>query len=162
YFQGIDFLQFTDLLLELQVHPDDPYFADQMLPPVPGAVPQLVRGQWDLHVTGVPDAWRFTTGSSDILLVSLDTGVPQNPANPGVRDDLDSGRIILRAGAVLPTSGFEGVGNVLTFASTGAGTGTITRTNGSWREQGFTTQVGGAPVQPANSSITIQNTAFNN
>jgi hypothetical protein len=33
--------------------------------------------QWNLHATDVPDAWRFTQGSSQVLLVSLDTGVFQ-------------------------------------------------------------------------------------
>jgi hypothetical protein len=31
--------------------------------------------QWNLAITDVPDAWRFTTGSNKVLLVSLDTGV---------------------------------------------------------------------------------------
>lgn len=45
--------------IELFVTPDDPEFTSQ----------------WNLHVSDVPSAWRFTTGSDDVLLVSLDTGV---------------------------------------------------------------------------------------
>ncbi len=45
--------------VDLSVRPNDPEFPNQ----------------WNLHVSDVPSAWRFTTGSEDVLLVSLDTGV---------------------------------------------------------------------------------------
>lgn len=64
YFQGIEFLHFADQSaqksLELQVHPNDTYFGSQ----------------WNLAVSDVPSAWRFTQGASNVLLVSLDTGLP--------------------------------------------------------------------------------------
>jgi serine protease len=39
--------------------------------------------QWNLQITDVPDAWRFTTGSNKVLLVSLDTGALAPSGNPG-------------------------------------------------------------------------------
>jgi serine protease len=49
----------TTTLVNLIAIPNDPNFAQQ----------------WNLHVTDTADAWRFTQGSSKVLLVSLDTGV---------------------------------------------------------------------------------------
>ena len=60
YFQGIERLRLAGGgEYELAVHPNDPSFPSQ----------------WNLHVTDVPSAWRFGTGSNDVMLVSLDTGV---------------------------------------------------------------------------------------
>jgi serine protease len=60
YFQGIELLQFSDgTTLQLSVQPNDPEFSDQ----------------WNLQVTDVPSAWRFTQGDSAIMLASLDTGI---------------------------------------------------------------------------------------
>lgn len=60
YFQGIEFLQFANgATLELQVHPNDTYFGSQ----------------WNLAVSDVPSAWRYSQGASNVLLVSLDTGL---------------------------------------------------------------------------------------
>jgi hypothetical protein len=50
--------------------------------------------QWNLFVTDVPDAWRFTTGSPDVLLVSLDAGLTAPPSGTG-GDDLDPSRLVL-------------------------------------------------------------------
>ena len=55
--------------------------------------PLAFPNQWNLFVTGVTDAWRFTTGSSDVLLVSLDTGLKGFPGGAG-GDDLDSARVL--------------------------------------------------------------------
>jgi len=75
YFQGIERLRFSDgSVLELVQRPNDPAFASQ----------------WSLHVTDVAGTWRFTTGSSNVLLVSLDTGV-----NVRSGDDLMTARLIL-------------------------------------------------------------------
>ena len=64
YFQGIERLQFADgSVKELVTRPNDPAYTSQ----------------WNLHVTDVPSAWRFTTGSSNVLLVSLDTGFSSGP-----------------------------------------------------------------------------------
>ncbi|MBF2064254.1 MAG: S8 family serine peptidase [Calothrix sp. C42_A2020_038] len=60
YFQGIESLSFSDgSILELQVRTNDTYYSQQ----------------WNLHLTDVNSAWRFTQGSSNVLLVSLDTGI---------------------------------------------------------------------------------------
>jgi hypothetical protein len=59
YFQGIEWLQFTDGSLTLQVLPTDPNFGKQ----------------WNLQVTDVGSAWRFTQGSDKVLLVSWDGGI---------------------------------------------------------------------------------------
>lgn len=60
YFQGIEFLKFADgSTLELQVRPNDTYFGSQ----------------WNLAVSDVPSAWRYSQGASNVLLVSLDTGL---------------------------------------------------------------------------------------
>lgn len=80
YFQGFERIRFADgSLQELVIRPNDVEYA----------------GQWNLHVTDVPSAWRFTQGSSNVLLVSLDSGVLPPVGAPswfGVHD-LD-GRLI--------------------------------------------------------------------
>jgi len=43
---------------------------DAMPPDDPG-----LAAQWGLLKAGVPDAWRLTTGSPDVVIASLDTGV---------------------------------------------------------------------------------------
>ncbi len=64
YFQGFERVQFADgSIHELAVRPFDPAFGSQ----------------WNLHITDVPSAWRFTQGSTDVLLVSLDSGVLNSP-----------------------------------------------------------------------------------
>jgi hypothetical protein len=60
YFQGIENLRFSDnSTLQLQVRPNDTHFGSQ----------------WNLHVSDVDSAWRFTQGASNVLLASLDTGI---------------------------------------------------------------------------------------
>ena len=79
YFQGIDRLRFSDgLEMNLQIRPNDTSFAQQ----------------WNLHVSDVSSAWRFTGGSSNILLSSLDTGLTPPPV------DIDSNRLILRSNGI--------------------------------------------------------------
>lgn len=79
YFQGIENLRFADgTSLELQVRPNDTHF----------------NSQWNLAVTDVPSAWRFTQGASNVLLVSLDTGIlTATGANGGIVD-IDTNRLI--------------------------------------------------------------------
>ena len=79
YFTGIERLEFRSLwrpteVVPLAVEANDPYF----------------NRQWNLHVTDVPSAWRFTRGSDNVLLVSLDTGV----ISYRTPKDLDSERLI--------------------------------------------------------------------
>jgi hypothetical protein len=72
YLQGIEKLSFSDSsILELQVRTNDTFFGSQ----------------WNLHISDVGSAWRFTQGTSDILLASLDTGIlTAAGANGGIVD----------------------------------------------------------------------------
>jgi hypothetical protein len=79
YFQGIENLSFSDgSTLELAVHPDDTFF----------------DWQWNLHVSDVPSAWRFTQGASDVLLASLDTGILTAAGASGDIVDISTSRLI--------------------------------------------------------------------
>ncbi len=78
YFQGIENLQFLDRQIELQVRANDPGFANQ----------------WNLQVSDVGTAWRFTQGSPQVLLVSLDTGILTALNGVGGIEDLDITRLI--------------------------------------------------------------------
>ncbi|MEW6496974.1 MAG: S8 family serine peptidase [Cyanobacteriota bacterium] len=79
YFQGIEYLRFTDgTTLELQVRPNDTYFSSQ----------------WNLAVSDVPSAWRFTQGASNVLLVSLDTGILTAVGASGGIVDINTNRLI--------------------------------------------------------------------
>ena len=76
YFQGVERLEFTDgSVVSLQTQPNDPEFVNQ----------------WDIATGDVGDAWRFTRGSDEILIVSLDTGVASSGGNP-ITSDLDQSR----------------------------------------------------------------------
>jgi hypothetical protein len=77
YFQGVEELVFDGLTLELQVHPNDPDFPKQ----------------WNLAVTDTADAWRFTKGSENVLIVSLDNGLTSYDGTTNFMhgaDDLES------------------------------------------------------------------------
>ncbi len=78
YFQGIEILQFLDRSLELQVRTNDPGFKDQ----------------WNLQMSDVASAWRFTQGDPKVLLVSLDTGILTAVGGIGGVADLDLTRLI--------------------------------------------------------------------
>ncbi|MDC0935965.1 S8 family serine peptidase [Pirellulales bacterium] len=88
YFQGIERLDFTDAGAQGQL----------LLVPTPND--RFFNNQWNLHVTDVPDAWRFTTGAGNILLVSLDSGLPNNPSLTG---DLFPPRYITDQGVLTPS-----------------------------------------------------------
>ncbi len=76
YFQGVERLEFADAsVVSLQTTPNDPEFVNQ----------------WDIATGDVGDAWRFTRGSDEILLVSLDTGVGMDNGTP-ITSDLDQSR----------------------------------------------------------------------
>lgn len=79
YFQGIEFLNFADGSLDLLIQPSDTYF----------------DWQWNLHVSDVGSAWRFTQGSEDVMLVSLDTGILTAPGTFEGIVDVDTDRLIL-------------------------------------------------------------------
>jgi hypothetical protein len=70
-FEGIDTVRFADRTINLAVTPNDPLF----------------NQQWNLHMMGVQDAWRFTTGSNNVLIGVEDTGLGAD-ANGAIHFDL--------------------------------------------------------------------------
>ncbi|KYC41179.1 hypothetical protein WA1_03580 [Scytonema hofmannii PCC 7110] len=58
-FEGMNCVVFADQVFNLSVQPNDPLF----------------NNQWNLHMMGVQDAWRFTTGNSNVLVGVQDTGL---------------------------------------------------------------------------------------
>lgn len=72
YLQGIENFRFSDSsTLELQVRTNDTHFGSQ----------------WNLHISDIDSAWRFTQGVSNVLLASLDTGIlTATGANGGIVD----------------------------------------------------------------------------
>ncbi|GAA6620144.1 S8 family serine peptidase [Scytonema sp. NUACC26] len=70
-FEGIDSVQFADKTLNLSVIPNDPLFGQQ----------------WNLHMMGVQNVWRFTTGSNKILVGIEDTGLASDRAG-SIHSDL--------------------------------------------------------------------------
>ncbi|WP_169613237.1 S8 family serine peptidase [Nodosilinea sp. P-1105] len=78
-FEGIDRLAFADGQVDLAVVPSD----------------SLFNQQWNLHMTGVHNAWRFTQGSEDVLIGIQDTGLgldPFNNSHPDLRPTLNTNR----------------------------------------------------------------------
>ncbi|GAX39834.1 hypothetical protein NIES4075_07930 [Tolypothrix sp. NIES-4075] len=71
-FQGIETIQFQDKTVNLSVTPNDPLF----------------NQQWDLHITGVNNAWRFTQGNNQVAIGIADTGLGAN--SNGIHPDLGS------------------------------------------------------------------------
>jgi hypothetical protein len=64
-FEGIEAIKFADKTISLSVTPNDPMFGQQ----------------WNLHMMGVQNAWRFTTGSTNVLVGIEDTGLAANGGN---------------------------------------------------------------------------------
>lgn len=58
-FEGIDRVLFADRAIDLSITPNDPLF----------------NQQWNLHMMGVQNAWRFTTGSNSVAIGVQDTGL---------------------------------------------------------------------------------------
>jgi serine protease len=82
YFQGIEYLQFADgTSLELQVRPNDTFFSDQ----------------WNVSVSDVTSAWRYTQGASNVLIASLDTGILTAVGGSGGIVDIATNRLITDA-----------------------------------------------------------------
>ncbi|MEO1592838.1 MAG: S8 family serine peptidase, partial [Cyanobacteria bacterium J06632_22] len=75
-FEGIDQVQFANGNLNLSVVPNDEYFGYQ----------------WNLHMMGVHNAWRFGTGSDAVTIGVQDTGLGI-AANGSLHPDLDAGRV---------------------------------------------------------------------
>ncbi|MCY7278660.1 MAG: S8 family serine peptidase [Phormidesmis sp. CAN_BIN44] len=57
--EGMDSIQFADGVLNLSVTPNDPGF----------------NQQWNLQMMGVQNAWRFTTGSTNVAIGIADSGL---------------------------------------------------------------------------------------
>ncbi len=75
---GIETLKFADTTINLSVVPNDPLFSQQ----------------WNLGITGVPDAWRFTTGNNKVLIGIEDTGLGTDSSgkiNPDLRSTIFAG-----------------------------------------------------------------------
>ncbi|NJR75710.1 MAG: S8 family serine peptidase, partial [Scytonema sp. CRU_2_7] len=64
-FEGIEAIKFADTTINLSVTPDDPLFGQQ----------------WNLHMMGVQSAWRFTKGSTNVLIGIEDTGLAADGNN---------------------------------------------------------------------------------
>ncbi|MBP5974112.1 S8 family serine peptidase [Brasilonema sp. CT11] len=75
-FEGIEAIKFADKTINLSVTPNDPLFGQQ----------------WNLHMMGVQDAWRFTKGSDKVLIGIEDTGLAAN--NGVLHPDLRSPNVI--------------------------------------------------------------------
>ncbi|WP_017302226.1 S8 family serine peptidase [Nodosilinea nodulosa] len=75
--EGLDGIRFRDGFLNLNSGslPNDPLFADQ----------------WNLHMMGVHQAWRFTQGSSAVLMGIADTGLALSRSG-NLHPDLDGER----------------------------------------------------------------------
>ena len=73
YFENIEVVQFKDRKDNLSVRPNDPLFDNQ----------------WNLHMTGVHNAWRFTEGNNDVLMGIVDTGLGTD-SNGNIHPDLQS------------------------------------------------------------------------
>ena len=58
-FENIEVVKFADTTLNLSHIPNDPLF----------------NQQWNLHMTGVHNAWRFTQGDNSVLMGIVDTGL---------------------------------------------------------------------------------------
>jgi hypothetical protein len=92
YFTGIERLHEFAVLphsnflatrtIDLAITPNDPDF----------------KKQWNLQITDVPDAWRFTQGSDKILLVSLDTGYRPTSVSGTASTGIDLSRLITDPG----------------------------------------------------------------
>ena len=82
YFQGVEKLRFSGgAEYDLAIRPNDTSFDTQ----------------WNLHVTDTDSAWRFTRGSSGVLICSLDTGILTASGASGSIYDVSLGRLITDA-----------------------------------------------------------------
>jgi serine protease len=61
-FEGVDRIHFSDRCIDLAITPNDPLFAQQ----------------WNLGMMNVQNAWRFTTGTNQVMIGIQDTGLAIN------------------------------------------------------------------------------------
>ncbi|MGI0492859.1 S8 family serine peptidase [Alkalinema pantanalense CENA528] len=78
YFQGYETLQFSDRSISLGITPNDPSF----------------NQQWNLQMMNVSGAWRFTTGSTNVVLGIADSGLEIDSNNNPNNSDLNGGRTL--------------------------------------------------------------------
>ncbi len=77
YMQGVERLEFTGgVAVDLTTRPNDPVYEEQ----------------WEHAIGDVADAWKFTRGSDEVLIVSLDTGTVTEDGTPIFSSDLDASR----------------------------------------------------------------------
>lgn len=70
-FENIEVVKFADTTLNLSNIPNDPLF----------------NQQWNLHMTGVHNGWRFTQGNNNVLMGIADTGLGTD-SNGNLHPDL--------------------------------------------------------------------------
>ncbi|WP_026731677.1 S8 family serine peptidase [Fischerella sp. PCC 9605] len=76
-FESIDTIKLSDTVIDLSVIPNDALF----------------NQQWNLHVMDVHKAWRFTTGSDNVLIGIEDTGLAFD-LNGNIHSDLRTTNVI--------------------------------------------------------------------
>ncbi len=108
-FEGIEAIQFADTTINLSVTTNDPDF----------------NQQWNLHGMGVHNAWRFSTGSDNVMIGIQDTGLTDSNGNihPDLRDtdfignnaidewnDFSHGTLVQGSIAAISNNGIGGAG----------------------------------------------------
>ena len=64
-----------DLLNNSPFIPNDPYFLGYGVSRLEDAFDSLYKNQWGLLYTNAPLAWKFTTGSPNVVVAIIDTGI---------------------------------------------------------------------------------------
>lgn len=107
-FEGIDTIKFADTTIDLSITPNDPQFYQQ----------------WNLHMMGVHNAWRFTTGSDKVLVGIQDTGLANNSAgqfHPDLRATNFFGDNYLEEPTTAPGHGTSVEGVIAATSNNGTG-----------------------------------------
>ena len=106
------------------------------VPTLESVIPDDTRftEQWGLTQINAPDAWATTTGSSDVIVAVIDTGI--DSTHPDLEDQLVGGAIVIRRGRSIEDT----VGHGTHVASTIAG-----RTNNN---EGTAGVAWGAKIMP--------------
>jgi hypothetical protein len=109
-FEGIERIRFADQTLDLPVvTPNDPHF----------------NQQWNLHMIGVHHAWRFTTGSSNVLIGIQDSGLGVNSQDK-VHQEID-----IRRTTFLPSNYRDEFGKTISHGTAVQGIIAAESNNGS-------------------------------
>ncbi|ESA34059.1 peptidase s8 and s53 subtilisin kexin sedolisin [Leptolyngbya sp. Heron Island J] len=102
-FEGLDSIQFADGAIDLSVDPNDSGFSSQ----------------WNLHMMGVHNAWRFTQGNSNVLVGVQDSGLGYNPYAGGFHPDLNAANMVYFSNNVVDEFFRSGSGPRLNSHGTG-------------------------------------------